>query len=182
MHSFLLVCANPADCEYLREISWIYGQTRFIQADPVELCSRHAQINPSMRLQQMFAERSMFIKAHLLVLKDSKRAWFKLAMLIQHLSSPWIPRGLVVLRSVLALFGTDSTHLFVCRSRGSYLPLQIVKDSCRQDSKQIRVDTSSPWSTCICILRPALQAWDCFVTVCHSVIGCLPFFHYVDLL
>ena len=74
------------------------------------------------------------------------------------------------------------THLFVFCSRGSYLPLQIVKDSCRQDSKQIRVDTSSPWSTCICILRPALQAWDCFVTVCHSVIGSLPFFDYVDVL
>ena len=122
-----------------------------------------------MRLQQMFAERSMFIKAHLLVLKDSKRAWFKLAMLIQHLSSPWIPRGLVVLRSVLALFGTDSTHLFVCRSRGSYLPLQIVKDSCRQDSKQIRVDTSRPVVHMHMHLEACLAGMG---LLCHSMSQC----------
>eukprot|EP00434_Breviolum_minutum_P027298 symbB.v1.2.024138.t1/scaffold2263.1/size84088/7 len=98
--------------------------------------SVHAQINPSMRLQQMFAERSMFIKAHLLVLKDSKRAWFKLAMLMQHLSSPWIPRG---------------GATFLCRSSRTHVGLP-----CRQLTRRFAGSQLAPKLDIFLILQQAL--------------------------
>lgn len=69
--------------------------------------------------KHVFADvcRKSYVHCSTPILNDSKRAWFKLAMLMQHLSSPWIPRGLVVLRSVLALFGTDQ-HIYLCSAQG----------------------------------------------------------------
>ena len=146
-------------------------RTHFIQANPVEWCCRHAQVKWP---KHAFADVCRKIYVHYIATHYSKRAWFKLAMLMQHLSSPWIPRGLAVLRSDLAVFGSDLTHLCPAQGGATFL--------CRSSrtagrTKQIQVDTSSPWSTCIWGLpcRHGIASSQ-YVRVCHSVIGCLPFF------